>query len=165
MMRGHTKSCGCYNREMTKIKNSTHGLTKSTSGIYKIWVGMIQRCENAKTPNYKDYGGRGINVCQRWRYSFELFHKDVGDRPSKQHTLDRICVNGNYEPSNVKWATRTEQQQNRRDSIKITISGQTATPSQWSKLAGVNKQTIITRYFRGWSHEECVYGRKITNHN
>jgi len=98
------KSCGC----MQHI--GTHGMSNTPE--YKIWAGMLQRCNNPFKTEYKYYGGRGIEVCKEW-HDFENFYRDMGNRPSITHSLDRIDCNGNYEPSNVKWATALEQWENR----------------------------------------------------
>lgn len=162
---GDLKSCGCLAKDITLSSHTTHGLTNHSSGIYKIWTGIIQRCTNPKSNAFKYYGGRGIKICDEWVNSVESFFKYVGDRPSKLHTIDRIDSNGNYEPGNVRWATKAEQQQNKRNTIVLIINGVSATVSEWSKLSGTNRQTITTRYFRGYSHEECVYGRNLTKYN
>lgn len=90
----------------------THGMSNTPE--YKAWFEMKRRCYNKNRKGYKNYGGRGIKVCDRWLESFENFYEDMGDRPSPNHSLDRIDVNGNYEPSNCKWSDRTEQNYNQR---------------------------------------------------
>lgn len=106
---GHTKSCGCLSVEVS----TTHGQSKSPE--FKAWQMMIQRCTNPKHPKFEHWGGRGITVCPRWLGSFESFISDMGSRPSDRHSLDRHPDNdGNYEPGNCRWATYSQQNENRR---------------------------------------------------
>lgn len=138
---------------------TTHGMTKTR--LYKLWTGMKQRCYNPKAEHFEDYGGRGIIVCERWVSSFENFYNDVHEGHKKHLTLERIDANGIYEPLNFKWATRKEQQRNKRNTILLIIDGVSLPLPDWSDISGTNYQTIITRYFRKWSHKECVYGKII----
>lgn len=109
---GITSSCGCLHKERLSAMNRTHG--KSATPEYHAWHDMGRRCYNHKNQHYKDYGGRGISVCEQWRNSFETFLQDVGLRPTNKHTLDRIDNDGNYQPGNVRWATQKEQSANKR---------------------------------------------------
>lgn len=110
VLTGHTKSCGCYNID----KLTKHGMHKSPE--YQCWGDMKDRCFNEKNPHYKDYGGRGITVFPEWVASFESFYKYIGERPSNKYSIERVDNDKGYEPSNVKWATRSEQVLNRRKS-------------------------------------------------
>ncbi len=108
----NTRSCGCYNKEKSKKQLTTHGLRYHP--LYKTWDNMKTRCYNSNYIRYKDWGGRGIKVCDRWLNSFENFLSDMGERPTLKHSIDRIDNNRNYEPSNCRWATPHQQSQNRR---------------------------------------------------
>jgi hypothetical protein len=110
---------------------------------------MIQRCRH-----HKDYAGRGIAVCARW-FSFENFLADMGERPEGK-TLERCDVNGNYEPSNCRWATRAEQQNNRRDSVVIEYAGVRRTIKDWAELLGIKKVTLDFRIRRGWTPQRAL---------
>lgn len=113
----------------------SHGMTKTP--IYTVWANMKRRCYGVNASHYSDYGGRGIKVCDEWKNSFEAFYKYVGDRP-KGMTLDRIDVNGNYEPGNVRWATQQQQVENRRPIGKIKYRGVIQVPNK--------------TYYRSWVH-------------
>lgn len=112
------QSCGCLNLEMIKTRSTTHGRSGGKDITYSSWSSMKTRCLSKTNHKYKKYGGVGITICQQWKDSFEIFLKDVGERPSKQYSLDRFPNNkGNYEPNNVRWATQKQQQNNRTNNI------------------------------------------------
>ena len=115
LTRGFTKSCGCLHKEILISTRSTLGYFGDKSSVeYRTWAAMIGRCENPKTKKYPLYGGRGISVCPRWRKSFEAFRADMGERPGPLYSIDRYPdPDGNYEPSNCRWATAKEQRHNR----------------------------------------------------
>lgn len=111
---GHTKSCGCLHSEGVAARNTTHGLSRAYGSEFRIWKGMRARCSNPRHNDFKLYGGRGISVCDRWS-DFAAFVEDMGPRPAGL-SIDRINVNGNYEPGNCRWATAKEQANNKRNS-------------------------------------------------
>jgi hypothetical protein len=123
-------------------------MSKSRTSEYMIWASMKQRCYNKKSTNYPRYGGRGISVCKEWMDSFDNFIKDVGPRPSMDHSLDRINNNGNYEPSNCRWATRFQQARNTGVTINITFDGETKSLPEWAKIFGLTHSTLLTRLVR-----------------
>lgn len=145
LTRGHTRSCGCLQREVVRQRNTSHG--ESRSSEYSIWAGMKARCYNPKATYYENYGGRGISVCEHWLHSFENFLSDMGKRPSPKHTIDRIDNDKNYEPTNCQWITRAEQNRNQRSNIKITYQGETKNLSEWSKITGISFSGLKQRLF------------------
>lgn len=123
--------------------------------LHRTWANMIQRCTNPNNTHFSEYGGRGITVCERWR-SFPNFLEDVGPKPSNLHTLERKDNDGNYCPENIRWATRLEQGQNRRDNHILEHNGLRLTVSEWSRRLGVSYVCILNRIQRGWSVSDAV---------
>lgn len=126
---------------MSMIKNY-----KSTMIEYKTWYSMIKRCSDKNRLDYKNYGGRGIKVCDKWVSSFDLFFKDMGYRP-EGHSLDRIDNNGNYEPSNCRWATSKVQGRNTRNNSVIEYNGDKKCISEWAELLNLKRATLRHRIF------------------
>lgn len=137
----------------------THGKTNSPE--YYVWRTMKSRCHNIKNSQYRHYGARGIDVCNKWFKSFAFFYEDMGDRPSPSHQIDRIDNNKGYHPENCRWATRSENVNNRRVTVRFTLDGVTLTIGQWDKKIGVCKGTIQRRLKKGWSLRDALTTPKI----
>lgn len=125
-----------------KGDHTTHGMTKTPE--WYVWTHMRSRCNVPTHPAYKDYGERGINVCERWS-TFENFFADMGLRPSPKHTIERVDNDGNYEPENCKWATRQEQNTNARSNRYLTAFGRTQTLTQWGRDVGLSASCLTYR--------------------
>lgn len=151
---GHSKSCGCKRNDLISAKNKTHGLTGTPE--YITWASIIARCTNKKNNRYSIYGGRGIKICSKWRQDFEAFLSDVGKKPSPLHSIDRIDVNGNYEPQNVRWATTEEQSRNKRNTVQVVYKGKKMSLSEFAQHIGMNFQRVNQRWQRGWSTERIA---------
>jgi hypothetical protein len=131
-----------------------HGMSKSPE--YQAWRSMRARCSNPSFTEYAIYGGRGIRVCEEWCQSFEAFLAHVGHRPGPGYSLDRIDVNGNYEPGNVRWATRREQQQNMRKNVNVTYNGETLCISEWARRIGIDHKTLASRLASGMTVADAM---------
>jgi hypothetical protein len=145
---GKINSCGCG----VIGRGFRHGGRKSSE--YQSWCAMKARCENPKTSNFASYGGRGISVCERWKH-FPCFLADMGSRPIGL-SLDRINNNGNYEPSNCRWATSSQQSSNTRVNVFITNHGETHTAQEWARITGIDISTICKRVKAGWSEDDIL---------
>lgn len=154
---GKTKSCGCLAREMAVERGHRfggkviHGLAWTPE--YRIWSSMKARCLDLDNENY---GGRGINVCERWAMSFPAFLADMGRRPSAEHSIDRINNDGNYEPGNCRWATIEVQANNRRNNVRLEIDGRVLTVAEYASETGTSSELIYRRLKRGSSVEDAV---------
>jgi hypothetical protein len=129
------------------------------NGVYKIWLGMRDRCYHAYCTGYENYGGRGIRMCVEWFDNPDRFATDMGPRPSPKHTLERNDNDGNYEPENCRWATWTEQANNRRHSAQaklITFRGETLSMGGWARRIGLSRGVVWARLNQGWSTEDAL---------
>lgn len=143
---GRTTSCGC--------KRTTHGLWGAPE--YNVWAAIIQRCKNPKNCNYKNYGGRGISVCESW-LKVENFINDMGKRPSKKHSIDRLDNDGNYTPDNCEWRTTKQQRSNTSRNVFYTHNGERLTSRQWSERIVGSKNVFDQRVNKlGWSIEKAI---------
>ena len=158
LRQGNVKSCGCLRIEAAYVKRLKHGM--SNTPIHNTWKQMKGRCYNTNDDAYDDYGGRGITVCDRWRNVFEAFDEDVSKLPhygEDGYTLDRIDVNGNYEPENVRWSDSETQANNRRNNRLLTYNGKTQTEAQWAKELCINVTTLNMRLNKyHWSIEKAL---------
>lgn len=155
---GNTSSCGCFKIESIKRVNTTHGNCTRKNGQtteYKSWSGMKERCYNKNNNNYPDWGGRGITVCDRWLHSFNNFLEDMGKKPTTKHSIDRINNDGNYEPSNCRWAEKKQQQNNTRYNKMVTYNGKTQSLASWTNELGLVYHLIQSRMVKGWTAEQA----------
>lgn len=154
LQREKVKSCGCLNAE-NRIK---HGMSRTN--VHAVWRMMRDRCSNPNNAAYKNYGGRGIRVCERWD-SFENFLNDMGSRPDG-YSIDRIDNDGNYEPSNCRWATTKQQLNNQRRNRVIELNGERKTIAQWADSLGIDWYTLRSRLDRyGWTIERALTTPKL----
>lgn len=151
---GNTKSCGCLKIEkLTKHE-------KCNTRLYSIYYNIKSRCYNEHYRDYKDYGGRGITVCDEWKHDFKNFYNWAMDNGYKEGlTIDRIDVNGNYTPDNCRWATLKQQGNNKRNTVYLTYEGKTRSLSEWADELGVKYSRLYTRYRRKWTTKEILLGK------
>jgi len=169
---GHCKSCGCLQKQYaSKIGklNKTHGHTINGkhSRTHHIWIGMRRRCNNHNDSAYKDYGGRGIAVCERWnnkKTGYINFLNDIGEIPESK-TIDRIENNGNYCPENYKLSTMAEQSRNRRTNHLLKYDNKELCFAEWEEITGIKQATIRYRIKVGWSVRNALTIPADTMHN
>lgn len=150
LFHGNTKSCGCLKKRGTRLD---HGRSHTTE--HRVWSKMIDRCRNKNTPEYKNYGGRGIKVCDRW-LDFKNFLSDMGMRPSNEVSIDRIDNNGDYEPGNCRWATRAQQSVNKRTNVFFEYGGMRMTKSQWCDFLEFRRHMVENHLRRGKTFAETI---------
>jgi len=152
LLNGKAYSCGCASIQKARIAAKAQFPKE-----HRIWQGMMERCTNSNFKSWSNYGGRGIQVCERWR-EFPNFIADMGPRPSDDHQIDRYPDNdGDYQPGNCRWATREEQQSNTRASRRLTINGVTKTVADWARISGIYSSKIRNRIDQlGWTAEQAI---------
>lgn len=148
-------------RSKAELRGSRRGGRQTSE--YAAWTGMVQRCANPDNKRFPLYGGRGITVCARWRASFENFLADMGRKPSAKHSLDRINVNGHYEPSNCRWATWAEQHRNKRNNVFITFGDRTMCLRDWALAVGVTYSALRKRLSK-WPLERALTAPPALDH-
>lgn len=155
-LKNGTPSCGCKRYETASSKRKTHGMTKTR--LYHIWQDMKARCYRKNNKNYDLYGGRGITVCEEWKNSFETFYEwSMANGYSDSLTIDRVDSNGNYEPSNCRWATQKQQCNNFSRNRILTLDGVSKTMSEWADITGISYTTIRARLnILHWSVEKAL---------
>lgn len=157
----HVQSCGCYKREKTAARSTTHG--ESHSKLHYLWDSMKQRCTNPKNKRYNTYGARGITVCSEWMNSFKAFYDWSmangfdEESPRGQCTLDRIDNSKGYSPENCRWTTAKEQANNRRSNHLVTLNGETKTLHQWAEEKNIEYKKLWARINQlNWPIEKAL---------
>jgi hypothetical protein len=158
LLRGHSKSCGCRRKQTLSTCMRTHGETvgRKVSREYATWQSMKERCYNVKSPRYRDYGERGVLMCERWLV-FSNFLADMGRKPSDRHSIDRIDNSKGYSKENCRWATNEQQANNTRQNHNIEINGAVRTISEWASVSGVSQKNISARIRLGWPAKLAVF--------
>lgn len=162
---GKTRSCGCY-RKITCKQNSRHTHRMTGTRLWIIWGCMKSRCYYAKNIAYSSYGGRGIKICEEWKKNFISFHDwAVNNGYSDNLTIDRIDNNGNYEPSNCKWSTFEEQENNKSNTIYMTVNGETLPVCEWARKSGISAATLRWRIINNWCESDLLIHPNFNNKN
>lgn len=155
-------SCGCFRRERTKERATTHGCSRDARGArtvpeYNAWENIKNRCLRIKNKYYPNYGGKGITIHDSWLHNFQAFFDHIGSRPSPKHSVDRIDNALGYEPGNVRWATRTVQCRNKSNNIFLEFHGERRLLVEWAESLGMNRRTLVDRVKHyGWTTERAL---------
>lgn len=158
---GRSTNCGCVRNEKTAGRNTKHSLATRDNTVpeHNVWNLLRSRCHTVRNKDYKDYGGRGIEVCARWRdiqVGFINFYSDMGPRPGPEYTIERKDVNGNYEPVNCEWIHRSQQGRNKRNNRMLTAFGKTQCLVAWAEEFSLRASTITNRIKNKWPIESAV---------
>lgn len=155
LVKGLTKSCGCLGPKLSSKRNRKHG--KSNTRLYKLFYGMRERCYNEQGKDYKNYGGRGIKICDEWLSNPLLFIEwAYKNGYNDKLSIDRIDVNEDYTPNNCRWVSFKKQANNRRNNLIITFEGKTMSAAEWCEFKGWNRHVIPERLRNGWSLEKAM---------
>lgn len=155
LKRGSCVSCGCLARDNASKRLLKHGMTHTR--LFSIWDGMLDRCYHSYSIMYKNYGGRGISICDEWQKDFmNFYHWAIDNGYEDGLTIDRINTDGNYEPSNCRWATYKDQARNRRNNHFLTFNGETKTATEWAEITGIKLSTLLGRIDKGYSVEKAL---------
>lgn len=166
LKRGRTKSCGCLNREVQKREAKTRAIKHggSRTRIYHIYNHMKARCLNENNPKYKNYGGRGIKICDEWLEDFSSFQNwSLSNGYDDSLSIDRIDVDGDYCPENCRWADSYMQANNKTTTVRITVDGETHSVSEWMRITGARRDTIMRRMRNGYQGMDIFYRRPKKN--
>ena len=156
LISNRTRSCGCLGPGLSRTRNATQNGASKTR-LYRLLYGMRDRCYNKNGKDYKNYGGRGIRICDEWLQNPNTFIQWANDNGYKNGlSIDRINVNGNYEPNNCRWVSAKTQANNRRSNLIITFEGKTMSAAEWCELKGWNRHVIPERLRKGWSLERAM---------
>lgn len=151
---GNVRSCGCLNKDsITK-----HGMHLSSE--YTVWCGIKDRCYKETHKSFKDYGAKGIVMCDRWKNSFEAFYEDMGPRPSLKHSIDRVDGTKGYDKENCRWATPKQQANNTKRNVYYEYDGEIKTLAEWCDELDLNYNTVFMRLQRGKPFEEAIYRKR-----
>jgi len=153
---GGSKSCGCYEKDRSLIPLPAYSYEEAYKKVKSVYKHMKQRCLNLNKTRFKDYGGRGIKICDRWLESFDNFLEDMGVPPSLLHQLDRLDNDGDYCPENCRWTTTIKNNRNKRDNHTMTFEGKTQCLTSWAEDLLMNKSTLSKRKRMGWSDEKAL---------
>jgi hypothetical protein len=153
LAKGRSKSCGCLAADLSAERKITHGWSRTPE--YQAWRSMLKRCDNPNAKAYKDYGGRGIKIEERW-YIFPNFICDMGKKPSPKHSIERRDNSLGYSKSNCYWATYVEQNNNTRGNRPISYRGETLNISQWADRVGIRRAALQSRLRNGWDFEDAI---------
>lgn len=156
---GNTKSCGCLSVDKFKQRSIKHG--KTNTKLFRVWCDMRRRCYNPNRSDYPRYGGRGIAVCSEWKDDFQAFYDwSMANGYAEGLEIDRENNNRNYEPSNCRWITHSENCNNRSTNVLLTYNGKTQNMTQWAKELNISYATIKHRHAKGWKDKECLFGKE-----